>query len=662
MSIWQRSIVGTLIFLALAQVLGIHDGLNRWLTDTHWRWHAKVKPIQFPNDILVVAIDDKSVQKLGRLKYWSRARYAQLIERLHQAKSVGIDIVFSEPDEIDKEGDRKLSEAIKKHGKVALPFFEWRVGEERPFSAEIQKQVNALLNRMPKSPNVPTNLPLTKPLMLQPPISEFVSSASGLGLADVNADPDGVYRTPVLLKVTNDGHFLPHFAVVIACIAQGISLSDALRSAPDVIDLNGRAVRLYNGALPLQPIARRGGSVAQFVADAIGQPVPTVSFFDALSMSPDKFAGKIVLVGETATGTTDIRPNPIDNSLRGVEFLAEILANLLYLPPVKPLPLGLQWLLIAFAVLVPIWLYTVFPSKKANSGILLFSVLVIASLEACFWLRIIPSWSPVLLGFLCATTLMWLQRFLQEEAEKRRIRETFSLYVPPQVADEVAQNPDMAHLDGKRLRVAVLFSDIRGFTTYSEQNPPELVVKQMREYLTEMTVAVHEHQGVLDKFIGDAVMALYGPFLPEDSNTNISALAIASAIEMLERLDKLNERWSQQGLPTFRIGIGIHVGDAMVGNIGSELRVQYTALGDTVNLASRLQSMTKDLKAVIVVSEEVVQDAMSELNDLVEFIDRGTINVRGREQPVRVYEVKRKIPSEVTTHVRSDESLKAQKR
>jgi adenylate cyclase len=235
---------------------------------------------------------------------------------------------------------------------------------------------------------------------------------------------------------------------------------------------------------------------------------------------------------------------------------------------------------------------------------------------------------------------MGLQRLAQEEAQKRQIRQTFSLYVAPEVVEEIVKNPEIAHQEGVRRRVAVLFSDIRGFTSYSEQNPPELVVRQMREYLTEMTAAVQNHRGVLDKFIGDAVMALYGPFLPEDAN--ISALAVASALEMLERLEKLNERWQKQGMPTFRIGIGIHVGEAMVGNIGSIQRVQYTALGDTVNLASRLQTMTKDFKVPLLVSEEVKEEAEKVLGDAVLFADLGTVTVRGREKPVRVYSVQRK--------------------
>jgi adenylate cyclase len=143
----------------------------------------------------------------------------------------------------------------------------------------------------------------------------------------------------------------------------------------------------------------------------------------------------------------------------------------------------------------------------------------------------------------------------------------------------------------------------------------------------------------LDKFIGDAVMALFGPFLPDDANP--SALAILTALDMLECLERLNERWQAEGLPTFRIGIGIHVGEAIVGNIGTPQRVQYTALGDAVNLASRLETMTKDFKVPLLVSDEVRQEAMAALDESVAFDDLGTVNVRGREQPVRVFAVRR---------------------
>jgi adenylate cyclase len=331
----------------------------------------------------------------------------------------------------------------------------------------------------------------------------------------------------------------------------------------------------------------------------------------------------------------------LDNGLRGVELNAEIIANLIHLPPVRPMPFALQLLLISLAVGVPLWLYSAKNVRTATMGAFASVFALAVLMEAAFWLGLwLPNFGAPLLAWLSSTLLMGLQRLAQEEAQKRQIRQTFSLYVAPEVVEEIVKNPEIAHQEGVRRRVAVLFSDIRGFTSYSEQNPPELVVRQMREYLTEMTAAVQNHRGVLDKFIGDAVMALYGPFLPEDAN--ISALAVASALEMLERLEKLNERWQKQGMPTFRIGIGIHVGEAMVGNIGSIQRVQYTALGDTVNLASRLQTMTKDFKVPLLVSEEVKEEAEKVLGDAVLFADLGTVTVRGREKPVRVYSVQRK--------------------
>jgi len=631
MPVWQRSLVGVFLLMVLLNWSGVNASLSRWLTDAHWRWKAAVRPTLFPQDILVVAIDDKTLRKFGRLRYWSRDRYAALLERLRLARAVGIDILFAEPDERDPKGDAVFAQAIRRHGRVVLPFHQW----QGRLLSEKERALTRLL--MAKFPRSKTNLPLpiAYSATFQPPLPSLLESACALGYADINADPDGVYRSPVLLRLTEDGRLLPHFALSVACVAQGVSLQDVLQTSPLALRFGGRTVSLDGGALWLQPIARRGD---QFVG--LGSPVPTVSFADALTMPPEKFAGKIVLVGETATGTTDIRPTPLDNGLRGVELNAEIIANLLYLPPARPMPPPLQWLLTLFAVAVPLVLYQRLSVRAATAGAVGALLLVIGSMEGSFWMaQWLPPWGTPLLGWLSATLLMGLQRLAQEEAQKRQIRQMFTLYVAPEVVEEIVRNPEIAHQEGKRRRIAILFSDVRGFTAYSEQNPPELVVRQMREYLTEMTEAVHRHRGVLDKFIGDAVMALFGPFLPDEAN--ISALAVSAALEMLERLERLNGRWQKEGLPTFRIGIGVHVGEAIVGNIGTPQRVQYTALGDAVNLASRLQAMTKEFKVPLLVSEEVQREAMAALDERVVFEDLGVVTVRGREKPVRVFAVRR---------------------
>jgi Adenylate cyclase, family 3 (some proteins contain HAMP domain) len=634
MKAWQKSVIGILALLALMNGLGLTDSLNRWLTDAHWRFRAYFKPTPFPDDILIVAIDDKSLRKLGRLRYWSRKRYAQLLERLRLAKAVGIDILFAEPDEKDPQGDAAFAAAVRRHGRVVLPFHQWQGRILSESEREATKRLKLKLPTVAKGKTL--HVPFAFVETFQPPLPSLLDAASAVGYADVNADPDGVYRKPIILRQTSEGKLMPHFALAVACVAKGKRLTEVIQPVPLSLRFGERVVPLEGGALWLHHIARRSDLIV-----GLGSPVPTVSFVDALTMPPEKFAGKIVLVGETATGTTDIRPTPLDNGLRGVELNAEIIANLLYLPPVRPMPLALQLLLISLAAVVPLWLYSTTNVRMATMGAFVTVFALAVLMEAAFWLgRWLPNFGVPLLAWLSSTLLMGLQRLAQEEAQKRQIRQTFSLYVAPEVVEEIVRNPEIAHQEGVRQRVAVLFSDIRGFTSYSEQNPPELVVRQMREYLTEMTAAVQNHRGVLDKFIGDAVMALYGPFLPD--GTNISALAVASALEMLERLEKLNERWLQQGMPTFRIGIGIHVGEAMVGNIGSIQRVQYTALGDTVNLASRLQSLTKDFKVPLLVSEEVKEEAEKVLGDTVAFVDLGTVSVRGREKPVRVYAVKKR--------------------
>jgi len=214
------------------------------------------------------------------------------------------------------------------------------------------------------------------------------------------------------------------------------------------------------------------------------------------------------------------------------------------------------------------------------------------------------------------------------------------MYVAPELVEAIVARPEIADQEGIRRKVAVLFSDVRDFTPYCEQHPPEFVVRQMREYLDEMTAAVDANDGVLDKYVGDEVMALFGPFLPKKVNT--SDRAVACALDMLDRLEKLNARWIQIEMPAFKIGIGINEGEAVVGNIGARRRMQYTALGDTVNLASRLQEMTKELQAALIVSQSVKDQAEAGLQEFAEFIPRGTVLVRGREQPVPIYEIRRK--------------------
>ncbi|MBI2300271.1 MAG: adenylate/guanylate cyclase domain-containing protein [Armatimonadetes bacterium] len=438
------------------------------------------------------------------------------------------------------------------------------------------------------------------------------------------------------MRVTDAGGAVPHFTLAVACLATGTKLSDALASLPGALTLGARRVPVSGGSLLLQAIARRGGGAGR----GAGLPVPGISFAEALAKPPEFFKDQIVLVGETATGTSDVRPNPLDQGLRGVELNAEILANLLALPPVRELPGGAGLALLLAVILAPLVLYSTLPPKPASIGAMAAMALALIVMEAAFQAgRMVPAWSTVGVGSVGATLLMALQRVVQEEQQKRVLRNSFRMYVAPELVEEIVRDPELAAQEGTRQTVAVLFSDIRSFTTYCEGHSPEIIIRQMREYLGGMADAVDACHGVLDKYIGDAVMALFGPFL--DDGTEPSALAVACGLSMLDRLAAMNEGWAAEGLQPFKIGIGIHVGEAVVGNIGSPRRMQYTALGDAVNLASRLESNTKELHAEFVVSEDVKNRVETALAEHATFHDLGTITVRNRAQPVRVYEVRR---------------------
>lgn len=632
---WMRGLAGTLMLLAVATVSGVGDGLERWLTDRHWRWRAEIMRPAFPPQVAVVAIDDRTLQSYGRLKYWSRERYAELLERLDRADAVAFDILFDEADRHPR-GDLAFAAAIRKHGRVVLPFRRWT--DTRVFSSEDESAAAKFLSRFPVGERASLGvLPLTYPQSLQPPLPALADAAAALGSVDVTADRDGVYRAPEILRRTPDGRLLPQLALALAGVAERTPFAEMVKPAPGAVRVGEQNVALADGFLLLQPIAKRGGGFLP----GPGSRVPTYSFVDVISgkIPEQDLAGKVVLVGETATGTPDVRPSALDAGLRGVELNAEILANLLLGAPASDWPPLAFWTLIGIAVAVPLWLYSVFPPRRAVWLTIAAALACLGAMEAGFWFaRMLPPWSPMLFGFLGSTVAMALPLLAEEEARRRKTRERFAMYVSPEVVEDIVENPDQEIEAAARRRVSILFSDVRDFTTFAEAHPPEQVSRQMSEYHSEMVEAVFSARGVLDKFIGDAVMALFGPYL--ESDENLSAKAVVSALEMLRRLEILNERWDREGLPRFRIGIGIHTGDAIVGNFVTPKRTQFTAFGDAVNLAARLESATKELRVGILVSQAVKEEAETLLARFVEFQDCGVITVKGRAQPVRVFEAR----------------------
>ncbi len=218
------------------------------------------------------------------------------------------------------------------------------------------------------------------------------------------------------------------------------------------------------------------------------------------------------------------------------------------------------------------------------------------------------------------------------EKEKRKIREAFQNYFSPQIMEAILKEPERLKLGGQRREVTILFSDIRSFTTLSEGFPPQQVTRMLQEYFTEMTDAVYATDGILDKYIGDAVMAFWGAPIDQIDQAD---RAVRTAIDMIRRLDKLKIKWAEEGLPVFDIGIGINLGVATVGNFGSAKRFDYTLIGDAVNVASRLELLNKDFNSHIIISKST----RDQLTTPISVKDLGEVPVKGRDEPIRVFEV-----------------------
>ncbi len=226
----------------------------------------------------------------------------------------------------------------------------------------------------------------------------------------------------------------------------------------------------------------------------------------------------------------------------------------------------------------------------------------------------------------------FVYRHYVQDREKRQLRKLFQRYLQPEIVDRLLNTQDADFFKGESLRLCVLFSDIRGFTTYSEKRAPAEVVQRLNQYFEAMAQEVAAHGGIVDKFLGDGLLAFFGALEP---GGNPSMEGVKASLGMMRRLETLNREWAARGEETFRIGVGLHTGLAMAGNIGSQNKTEFTVIGDTVNLASRLQDKTKELGVPLVVSETVYD----EVKDVVDAEEKGMVQIKGRS-PVTVYHIK----------------------
>ncbi len=562
--------------------------------------HARQRPIT--DRVTIVDIDQKSLEDMNDEAGswpWPRSVHGELIELIARQKprAIVFDILFNEPDVFRPEHDAAFAEAVAAHPNVWLAMTlnsngtGARVGDMPPAAG-----MKPLSGARPDA-RVPLMLPLV--------VAGYSQAMRG-GLINFTADSDGTGRHHALYADRSGWRF-PSLPARV-----GESLGRPVPAQRQIL-LNWRS-------------GWRHLSYSEIYLDGLRQTP---------QRRQDEFAGQIVVIGTSAPGLMDFRVSPLDSTYPGVEILATALDNLDRGDWLREVPrAAMLWLALALIGLLAFGF-----ARAASVQALLLAMLAAsgASLAAAWFLLAAGTFVPVL----GALTLAWAYylvasgiAYLQERARRLRTATMFARFLDHRVVASLIDEGEIDYRTQAEAReVSVLFSDIRGFTALSETAPPEQVVALLNDYFSKQVGVIFAHGGTLDKFIGDAIMAFWGaPVSVEDH----AVQAVTTALAMSAALDELRDQLGGLG-EGLDVGIGVHSGRAVVGFIGSADRLDYTAIGDTVNLASRVEGLTKGVARVLVT--QATRDAASEAFD---WRDCGVHAVKGREEGVRLYEPRAK--------------------
>jgi adenylate cyclase len=534
-----------------------------------------------PLPIILIAIDDASLAEVGQPWPWPRSLHARLIDKLAQAGAavIAFDILFSTPAPPAEE--KALAEAIARAGNVVLA--TGMVRQETP--------AGTLWAR-------------------QEPRPDLLAAGAQAGVVNLAFDADLVMRQ----LPTDPEAFWRRILV-------------RLRQAMPEQELPG--------VVPEEGMIRYVGAPGAF---------PTLPYHLALELEkhvdPQEFAGAVVIVGRATRSATEIGMAQADlfstpytfmsgELTPGAEIHANVLDSVVRQQSLRPVPLAAQAALLALLAVLGGFALGRRKRWLALGGV----ALLVLALPLAAWALFVHAglWLPVgtpLLMLLLLTAGRFVKAALATRRERDRVQKMFALYVPPDLVKTLMAHPEQAGLGGDTRRLTVLFCDLRGFTTLSAGLSPAEITAVLNRYFTRMTQAIFAHGGTVDKFIGDAVMAFWGAPLPDAEQERHAVLA---ARAMKDALAELNVELAEQGKPPLRLGIGIHSGEALVGNMGAESRLSYTAIGDTVNVASRLEGANKTLGSEILLSAETARGAAE-----LALRPLAAIRVKGRPEPLDV--------------------------
>jgi adenylate cyclase len=671
--ILRKLIAGLLLGVGAATIVWLLAALG-WvepleLKTYDWRiQRAVADPPDVSPDIVLVEINDTTIRDLapffGRWP-WPRIGMAQIVAFLERApaKVIALDVGFLEPQRnlsfrigddgpqiTGEESDAALADAVRSRPNVVLlanAVYEGVAGAQQS-------------NKAPEWKGVPYRLGPAieeRPLVI-PPFQSLTDAAGALGHNFLPIDPDGpARRMPPFIRVGD--RYMPSLGIAAALMALG--------TRPGDVVMEGRQIRVGDRVVPLvatrvegvpdvRPAHDQWSVLINYRAPALVAGESAYKSFEARhliqsedqlqrgetpAVDPAQFKDKIVFVGLTASGLMDIFQTPFGKqTMPGIQLHASMADNLLSNRFLRPGPPRAGVLAVVASAMVVGLLATLLPFAAALAGTLAalagWTAFALREFRGGLWL---PMAAPILaMSFALFGGTAY--RYFVEDREKRKVKGLFGRYVSKDVYAQLLEHPELARLGGRRRAMTVLFSDIRGFTAITEKGNPEELVAQLNDYFSLMVEIVFRHHGTVDKFVGDMVMALFGA--PVD-DVDHAEHAVAAAVDMVDGLARLNRKWVSEGRARLDIGIGINTGDMIAGNIGSSAIMSYTVIGDNVNLGARLESLNKDYRTRIIISDAT----RSQLTGAYELRPLGDVVVKGKTHAVSIFEVV--VPSPIPT-------------
>jgi adenylate cyclase len=604
--------------------------------------HKEVRPVT------IVDIDEKSMAKLGQWP-WPRTNIADIVINLTNlgAAAIAFDVVYAEPDRLNPDiaarSMRYLDEVTRAKLR-ALPSNDEILGEAIRRSRVVLGETG--LSRVISE--LDETLPLTgfaaigdadaEPFLFQFPgllrnVPVLERMAAGRGLVTIVPEPDGIVRrVPMVLRA--QGNTMASLCLEMLRVVTGTPTPLIVAEKAGIKSIKIRGLEIptdRNGQLWVH-FARHDPSIYVSAVDVLDNNVPV-----------DKIKGKLVLVGTSAVGLYDVKTTPVSPAMPGVEVHAQVLESALTTAVISEPNYAFSLELFAALILgliVIIFTPSLGPVRLVGIGAMFATLLVGTSWYFFVHYRVLVDFTYPLMSTTAIYLTLIFSSFVREQAQRRQIRSAFGQYLSPALVEQLAQSPEKLVLGGEEREMTIMFSDVRGFTTISEsyKHDPQGLTRLMNRFLTPLTNAILARKGTIDKYMGDAIMAFWNA--PLDDNEH-QLNACNAAVDMLERIDELNklrEQEAQDGGHVYiplNVGVGLNTGACVVGNMGSDLRFDYSVLGDAVNLASRLEGQTKEYGFPIIVGSKTAL-AVKEKFAIIEL---DFIMVKGKKEPEVIYAI-----------------------